>query len=163
MFKDAIGREWQLGTIQLDYQQPERFELEFTNEAGEKERPVMVHRAICGSLERFMAVMIEHTAGAFPVWMAPVQVDIISVSDVFDEYAKEIKSKLIEADIRVEMRDSSDSLAKNIRVSEKAKVPYKIVIGEQEMKDQTLTVRKYQTGEQETMKVDEFIKLIVNS
>jgi len=163
MFKDAIGREWQLGTIQLDFNLPERFELEFTNEAGDKERPVVIHRAISGSLERFMAVMIEHTAGAFPVWMAPVQVDIISVSDVFDDYAKEIESKLIEADIRVEMRDSSDSLAKNIRVSEKAKVPYKIVIGEQEMKDQTLTVRKYQTGEQETMKIDEFIKLIINS
>lgn len=163
MFKDAIGREWQLGTIQLDFNLPERFELEFTNEDGEKERPVVIHRAISGSLERFMAVMIEHTAGAFPVWMAPVQVDIISVSDVFDDYAKEIQSKLVEADVRVEMRDSSDSLAKNIRVSEKAKVPYKIVIGEQEMKDQTLTVRKYQTGEQETMKVDEFIKLIINS
>lgn len=158
MFKDAIGREWQLGTIQLDYQQPERFELEFTNEAGEKERPVMVHRAISGSLERFMAVIIEHTAGAFPAWLAPVQVDIVSVSDVFDDYAHEVYQQLIDVDIRAEKMNSQESLGKNIRISEKQKVPYKIIIGESEKNEKTVTVRKYSSREQETMPLTKFIE-----
>ena len=160
MFKDAIGREWQLATIQLDFNLPERFELEFVNENGEKERPVVVHRAICGSLERFMAVMIEHTAGAFPVWMAPTQLDVISVSDVFKDYTDSVVKTLREADLRVEMTDMNNSLAKNIRESEKRKVPYKIIIGEQEVKDNTVTVRQYSTGDQETMKLEDLIKKI---
>lgn len=163
MFKDAIGREWQLGTIQLDFNLPERFDLSFINEQGEKERPVVVHRAISGSLERFMAVMIEHTAGAFPAWMAPVQADVICVSEVFKDYAEEVMENLKEADVRSNMMDYTNSLGKNVRESEKAKVPYKLIIGEQEVKDKTVTVREYNTGKQETMDLDKFIKHIQQS
>ncbi|MBT5346414.1 threonine--tRNA ligase [bacterium] len=163
MFKDAIGREWQLATIQLDFNLPERFDLSFVNEQGEKERPVVVHRAICGSLERFMAVMIEHTAGAFPAWMAPVQADIICVSEVFKDYAKQVMETLKEADVRANMMDYTNSLGKNVRESEKAKVPFKLIIGENEVKDKTVTVREYNTGKQETMNLEKFIKHIQES
>jgi len=163
MFKDAIGREWQLGTIQLDFNLPERFDLSFINEQGEKERPVVVHRAISGSLERFMAVMIEHTAGAFPAWMAPVQADVICVSEVFKDYAEEVMQNLKEADVRANMMDYTNSLGKNVRESEKAKVPFKLIIGESEVKDKTVTVREYNTGKQETMDLEKFIKHIQES
>ena len=163
MFKDAIGREWQLGTIQLDFMLPERFDLSFINEQGEKERPVVVHRAISGSLERFMAVMIEHTAGAFPAWMAPVQADVICVSEVFKDYAEEVMQNLKEADVRANMMDYTNSLGKNVRESEKAKVPFKLIIGESEVKDKTVTVREYNTGKQETMDLEKFIKHIQES
>ena len=163
MFKDAIGREWQLGTIQLDFNLPERFDLSFINEQGEKERPVVVHRAISGSLERFMAVMIEHTAGAFPAWMAPVQADVICVSEVFKDYANEVMQNLKEADVRANMMDYTNSLGKNVRESEKAKVPFKLIIGESEVKDKTVTVREYNTGKQETMDLEKFIKHIQES
>ena len=163
MFKDAIGREWQLATIQLDFNLPERFDLSFVNEQGEKERPVVVHRAICGSLERFMAVMIEHTAGAFPAWMAPIQADIICVSEVFKDYANNVMENLKEANLRVNMMDYTNSLGKNVRESEKAKVPFKLIIGESEVKDKTVTVREYNTGKQETMDLEKFIKHIQES
>ncbi len=158
MFKDAIGREWQLATIQLDFTLPERFDLSFVNEAGEKERPVVIHRAISGSLERFMSVMIEHFGGALPAWLAPVQVDIVSVNEVFDDYADEVFKQLIDADIRAEKLNSQESLGKNIRISEKQKVPYKIVIGESEKNEKTVTVRKYSSREQETMPLLKFIE-----
>ncbi|MBI95576.1 threonine--tRNA ligase [bacterium] len=163
MFKDAIGREWQLATIQLDFNLPERFDLSFVNEQGEKERPVVVHRAICGSLERFIAVMIEHTAGAFPAWMAPIQADIICVSEVFKDYANQVMENLKEADVRANMMDYTNSLGKNVRESEKAKVPFKLIIGENEVKDKTVTVREYNTGKQETMNLEKFIKHIQES
>ena len=160
MFEDAIGREWQLATIQLDFNLPERFELEFVNEEGAKERPVVIHRAISGALERFMAVFIEHTAGAFPVWMAPVQVDIVCVNEVFKDYANQVLENLLEADIRVNLLPYGNSLGKNIRESEKMKVPYKLIIGEQEEKDKMITVREYNTGKQESMKLEDFIQKI---
>ena len=163
MFKDAIGREWQLATIQLDFNQPERFDLSFINEEGEKERPVVIHRAISGALERFIGVLIEHTAGAFPAWMAPVQADIICVSEVFKDYANQVMESLKEADVRVNMMDYTNSLGKNVRESEKAKVPFKLIIGENEVKDKTVTVREYNTGKQETMNLEKFIKHIQES
>jgi len=140
MFKDAIGREWQLATIQCDFNLPERFELEFVNEKGEKERPVVIHRAISGSLERFMGVMIEHFAGAFPVWLSPCQVTILPISEHQKEYADSIFNKLKENDIRVKLDDSNESLGKRIRNAKMQKVPYVIVVGDKEKDAGLITV-----------------------
>ncbi len=140
MFKDAIGREWQLATIQCDFNLPERFELKFINEKGEEERPVVIHRAISGSLERFMGVMIEHFAGAFPVWLSPNQVTILPISEHQKEYADSIYSFLKEKDIRVTLDDSNESLGKRIRNAKMSKVPYVIVIGDKERDAKVITV-----------------------
>ena len=140
MFKDAIGREWQLATIQCDFNLPERFELSFKNEKGEDERPVVIHRAISGSLERFMGVMIEHFAGAFPVWLSPGQVVILPISEHQKEYAESIYNELKEKDIRVTLDDSNESLGKRIRNAKISKVPYVIVIGDKERDAKVITV-----------------------
>jgi threonyl-tRNA synthetase len=140
MFKDAIGREWQLATIQCDFNLPERFELKFVNEKGEEERPVVIHRAISGSLERFMGVMIEHFAGAFPVWLSPNQVTILPISEHQKEYAENIYNKLKEKDIRVTLDDSNESLGKRIRNAKMSKVPYVVVIGDKERDAKVITV-----------------------
>ncbi|MFA6515206.1 MAG: threonine--tRNA ligase [Candidatus Paceibacterota bacterium] len=140
IFKDAIGREWQLATIQCDFNLPERFELKFINEKGEEERPVVIHRAISGSLERFMGVMIEHFAGAFPLWLSPVQVVVLPISEHQKEYANMIFKKLKESDIRVELDDSNESLGKRIRNAKMQKVPYLIVVGDKEKDSSTITV-----------------------
>lgn len=140
MFKDAIGREWQLATIQCDFNLPERFELKFINEKGEEERPVVIHRAISGSLERFMGVMIEHFAGIFPVWLSPIQVTILPISEHQKEYADNIYKKLKDSDIRVELDDSNESLGKRIRKAKMSKVPYIIVIGDKEKEAKIITV-----------------------
>jgi len=140
IFKDAIGREWQLATIQCDFNLPERFELEFVNEHGEKERPVVIHRAISGSLERFMGVMIEHFAGAFPVWLSPTQVIILPISEHQKEYADSVFKLLKDSDIRVELDDSNESLGKRIRNAKMKKVPYVIVIGDKERDCGVITV-----------------------
>ena len=139
MFKDAIGREWQLATIQCDFNLPERFDLTFTNEKGEKERPVVIHRAISGSLERFMGVMIEHFAGAFPLWMSPVQAVILPISENHLEYARTIAAQMRSANIRIELADQ-DSLGKRIRNTKIAKIPYTVVVGDQEVEAQTATL-----------------------
>lgn len=161
MFKDALGREQQLGTVQLDFSMPKRFGLEYTDEKGEKQTPIMIHRAIAGSLERFMAVMIEHTAGKFPTWMAPVQVTIIPVSEKFNAYAESLKNKFNENNIRVELNTKDESLGKRIHQTEKEKVPYILVIGEKEVTEKTVTVRVRDVREQQTLNADEFIKRIV--
>ncbi len=140
MFKDAIGREWQLATIQCDFNLPERFELKFVNEKGEEERPVVIHRAISGSLERFMGVMIEHFAGAFPIWLSPNQVTILPISEHQKEYADSIYKLLKESDIRVQLDDSNESLGKRIRNAKMSKVPYIIVIGDKERDAKVITV-----------------------
>jgi len=140
MFKDAIGREWQLATIQCDFNLPERFELKFVNENNEEERPVVIHRAISGSIERFMGVMIEHFAGAFPVWLSPHQVIILPISEHQKEYADTIFQKLKEKDVRVELDDSNESLGKRIRNAKINKIPYIIVIGDKERDANTITV-----------------------
>lgn len=128
MFKDAIGREWQLATIQVDFNQPERFDLSFTNEKGEKERPVVIHRAIAGSLERGMGVFIEHFAGTFPLWMAPRQVTIVPVAEMFNDYASQVYKKLKDTGVLVSFDDSSDSLNKKVRNAEKMHINYILVI-----------------------------------
>jgi threonyl-tRNA synthetase len=130
--KDAIGREWQLATIQLDFNLPERFELEFVNAEGEKERPVMIHRAILGSVERFMAVLIEHYAGAFPMWLAPEQIRLATVSEEFAPFAKELAQKLSAEGVRVNVDASNEKVGKKIRMAAMQKIPWTIVIGEQE-------------------------------
>ncbi len=158
MFKDAIGREWQLATIQLDFVQPERFELEYTDDKGDKVRPVMIHRAISGSLERFLSVMIEHYAGAFPLWLAPTQARVLPVSEKYTEYAKKVMTALRGKDVRAELDESNESLGKRIRESEIAKVQYVAVVGEKESSDGTVAVRNRKDGSQVVMKLDEFIK-----
>lgn len=142
MFKDAIGREWQLATIQCDFNLPERFELSFINEQGAKERPVVIHRAISGSLERFMGVLIEHFGGNFPLWLAPEQVKIIPVNDVHVPYAEEVLQGLKAAGLRVTLDSDNESMGKKIRAAKTDRLPYFIVLGDQEVADKTVTLEK---------------------
>jgi threonyl-tRNA synthetase len=140
MFKDAIGREWQLATIQCDFNLPERFDLSFINEQGQKERPVVIHRAISGSLERFMGVMIEHFGGNFPLWLSPVQIAIIPVNEVHNEYAQSVAQKLCSEEVRVSIDTTNESMGKKIRAAKKDKLPYFIVIGDKEVAGGTVTL-----------------------
>ncbi len=156
MFKDAIGRQWQLATIQCDFNLPERFDLSFVNEKGEKERPVVIHRAISGSLERFMGVLIEHTAGAFPLWLSPVQVKVLSVSEKHAAYAKEVADALKAANIRAELDDSNESLGKKIRAGKTEKVPYLLVVGDTEVEAKTVSVESRDKGKLDAMSVRDF-------
>lgn len=157
MFKDAIGRQWQLATIQCDFNLPERFDLSFINEKGEKERPVVIHRAISGSLERFMGVMIEHFAGAFPVWLSPVQVAILPVSNEHHgEYADIVYKKLKDAGIRITLLDD-DSLGKRVRTAKMQKIPYQIIIGDKEKESNTLTVEGRNDLKIENISIDELL------
>jgi threonyl-tRNA synthetase len=160
MFKDAIGREWQLATIQCDFNLPERFDLSFVNEKGEKERPVVIHRAVSGSLERFMAVMIEHYAGAFPLWLSPVQVAVIPISEKHLSYAKEIQKQLKDNNIRVELRDENETLGKKIRAAEMQKTPCLLIIGDKEIAAKSVSVRERGRGDTGQMPVDKFIDKI---
>lgn len=157
MFKDAIGREWQLATIQCDFNQPNRFKLSFKNEQGEDEQPVVIHRAISGSLERFMGIMIEHFAGIFPLWLAPEQVRIIPVGEAFFGYADEVYQELKKSGLRVKFDDSTDSLGKKIRNAETEHANYILVVGEQEMSARTLAVRNFKTKAQTTEEINEFV------
>src|SRR3989344_5568122 len=141
MFIDAIGRPWQLATIQCDFNLPERFNLSFTNNKGEKERPVVIHRAISGSLERFMGILIEHFAGAFPLWLAPVQAWGMPIGKKHKKYAKEVYKLLAEASIRGELKDDNETIGKKIREGEKQKIPYMLIIGDKEVKSQSVAVR----------------------
>lgn len=159
MFKDAIGREWQLATIQCDFNLPERFQLEFTNEKGEKERPVVIHRAISGSLERFLGMAIEHFAGAFPVWLSPIQTRILPISEKFNGYAEEVLKKLKEENIRAEIDESNESLGKKVREAKMQKIPYLLVIGEKEAKSGEITVES-RTEKVGSMPVEKFLERI---
>ncbi len=158
--KDAIGREWQCSTLQFDFNLPERFNMTFINAKGEKEQPYMLHRALFGSFERFIGVLIENYAGAFPTWLAPVQAIVIPVSEKFAKYANEISETLKEEEIRVELDASDDSLGKRIRNAEKQKVPYILVVGEKEEKDGDVAVRQRGKGDLGAQKVEKFIEMI---
>lgn len=160
MAKDSLGRTWQLSTIQLDFNMPERFELEYIDNDGKKKTPVMIHSAIVGSPERFMGVLIEHFAGAFPLWLSPVQVVVLPISEKFIDYATEVKNMLIENNIRVELNDQAESLGKRISISEKQKTPYIIVVGEKEVAEKTVAIRKRGVKEQETLAINSFIEKI---
>lgn len=158
--KDVLGREWQCSTLQFDFNLPERFDMQFINQDGKEERPYMLHRALFGSFERFIGLLIEHYAGAFPAWLAPLQVKILPVSEKFEEYAKGIESKLAEKGFRVEVDLSDETLGKKIRNAEMMKIPYMLVVGEKEVNEGTVAVRSYATKKQEVMKYEEFEKAL---
>ncbi|MBI2100097.1 MAG: threonine--tRNA ligase [Candidatus Vogelbacteria bacterium] len=161
MATDSIGREWQLATPQLDFVQPARFELTYTDNAGKDQTPVMIHLAIAGSIERFLSIYIEHTAGAFPMWLAPVQVKILPIGEAHQEFAKSVATKLKEQIIRVELDNSNESLGKKIRAGKTEKVPYLIVLGDTEVTSQKLTVESRDKGKLENIPLDQFIKDIL--
>jgi threonyl-tRNA synthetase len=156
MVKDALGRKWQLGTIQVDYNLPERFELEYTGSDNQKHRPVMIHRAPFGSLERFVAVLIEHCAGNFPLWLTPEQFIVLPISEKFEEYGKKVLESLNNSDIRglIDLRD--EKIGRKIRDAEIKKIPFMLIIGEKEMEDGTVSVRKHGEGDQGSMSIEEF-------
>jgi threonyl-tRNA synthetase len=158
MFKDALDREWQLATIQLDFNMPKRFGLEYTDNEGNKKTPVMIHRAIAGSLERFMSVIIEHFAGAFPLWLSPVQIKVLPIRDDHRKYALEACVALREKDFRVEVDDSDENLGKKIRKSKVEKIPYILVIGDKELESKTVTVESRDDGNLGAMSVEDLIK-----
>ena len=160
MVKDAIGRKWQLGTIQVDYNLPERFELEYTGSDGKKHRPVMIHRAPFGSLERFVAVLLEHTGGKLPLWLTPEQVNILPVSEKFTDYSKKVCELLNNSDIRAALDDRNETIGKRIRENELKRIPFLVVVGEKEQENNTLSVRRQGGKDEGTMTVDEFIRLV---
>lgn len=157
MVEDALGREWQLGTIQVDYNLPERFELTYVDENDERKRPVMIHRAPFGSLERFIGVLIEHCGGNFPAWLAPVQVQVIPVGDDFNDYAHEVAQRLREADVRVNVDTTDETVGYKIREAETQKVPYMLVVGGREEEAGTVSVRSHDEGQQDTVSVETFL------
>ena len=160
MVKDAIGREWQLGTIQVDYNLPERFDLNYTGADNQKHRPVLLHRAIFGSIERFVAVLIESTAGKFPLWLNPDQVIILPISEKYHEYSKKVLKSLNNSDIRTLIDERSEKIGKKIRDSELKRIPYLLIVGENEEKSSTVSVRKQGEGDKGIMKLEEFVKFI---
>ena len=160
MVKDAIGRKWQLGTIQVDYNLPARFKLEYTAEDNSKKTPVMIHRAPFGSLERFTAVLIEHTAGHFPLWLAPDQVAILPISERFNDYALKVKKYLDSKDVRAYIDDRNEKIGRKIRDNELKRVPYMVVVGEKEAAEGLVSMRKQGGGEQAAMTMEEFAKRI---
>ena len=160
MVKDAIGRRWQLGTIQVDYNLPQRFKLEYTAEDNSKQTPVMIHRAPFGSLERFTAVLIEHTAGHFPLWLIPDQVAILPISEKYNDYAREVKAFFDKAGIRALIDDRNEKIGRKIRDNELKRVPYMVVVGEKEAAEGLVSMRKQGGGEQATMTKEEFAKRI---
>lgn len=162
MVKDAIGRKWQLGTIQVDYNLPERFELEYTGSDNQKHRPVMIHRAPFGSLERFVAVLLEHTGGKLPLWLTPDQVNIVPVSEKYEEYAKKVCSLLNNSDIRAAVDDRNETLGKRIRESELKRIPFLVIVGEKEMNEGTVSVRRQGGIDAGSMPVEDFIKLVTD-
>ena len=160
MVKDAIGRKWQLGTIQVDYNLPERFELEYVGADDKKHRPVMIHRAPFGSLERFVAVLLEHTAGKLPLWLTPDQVNILPVSEKFSDYAKKVCDLMNNSDIRASIDDRNETIGKRIRESELQRIPFLVIVGEKEMENGTVSVRRQGGKDEGSMKVGDFIALV---
>jgi len=163
MVKDAIGREWQLGTVQVDYNLPERFGLEYTDADGQKKRPVMIHRAPFGSMERFVAVLLEHTGGNFPLWLTSDQVVILPISEKYMDYARKVQTALDEQDIRCYIDERSEKTGRKIRDAETAKVPYMVIVGENEEKDGTVSVRRHGNINDGTMPLEGFVTLINNA
>ena len=160
MVKDAIGRRWQLGTIQVDYNLPQRFKLEYTAEDNSKQTPVMIHRAPFGSMERFTAVLIEHTAGHFPLWLIPDQVAVLPISEKYNEYAKEVQKFFDKQGVRAVVDDRNEKIGRKIRDNELKRVPYMVVVGEKEAAEGLVSMRKQGGGEQATMTKEEFVKRI---
>jgi threonyl-tRNA synthetase len=159
MIKDALGRSWQLGTIQVDYNLPERFQLEYIGTDNQPHRPVMIHRAPFGSMERFISILIEHTGGQFPLWLAPEQYSIITVGESYNEYAHSVARQLELNDIRGIVDDRSESVGRKIRDAEVKKIPIMIIIGEEEMLNKTVSVRLKGGQEKGNMSIQEFLSL----
>jgi len=162
MVRDAIGRKWQLGTIQVDYNLPERFELEYIGSDDKKYRPVMIHRAPFGSMERFVAVLLEHTGGKFPLWLAPDQVVVLPLSEKFNEFAKKVCDFLNNSELRASLDDRNETVGKRIRENELKRIPYLLVVGEKEESSGTVSVRRQGKGDQGTMKPEEFVTMLRN-
>jgi threonyl-tRNA synthetase len=159
--EDSIGRTWQCGTIQLDFQMPERFDLTYVGPDGEKHRPVMIHRVVFGSIERFIGILIEHFAGAFPTWLAPVQVRILTITDRTNAYAEEVAQKLRDADIRVETDLRNEKIGYKVREAQLEKIPYMLVLGDKEQENGTVAVRARGKGDLGAMSLDEFMDMIL--
>jgi threonyl-tRNA synthetase len=159
--KDAIGREWQCSTLQFDFNLPTQFNMTYINDQGKEEKPYMLHRALMGSFERFMGLLIEHYAGAFPLWLSPAQVKVLPISEKFDSYAQEVVDELLKNDIRVKLDGSNESLNKRIRNAEKDRTPYILVVGEKEMADKTIAVRKRNAGDLGAKPISEVVEMIV--
>ena len=162
MVKDAIGRKWQLGTIQVDYNLPERFQLEYTGADNKKHRPIMIHRAPFGSMERFVAVLIEHTAGKFPLWLTPEQFIILPISEKYEGYAKQVLAKLESLDLRGSIDNRNEKTGKKIRDAEIAKIPFMLIVGEKEEASNMLSVRKHTEGDLGSMETEKFAELVNN-
>ena len=161
MFKDALGRDIQIPTVQLDFAMPKRFGLFYIDENGEKQTPVMVHRAVLGSYERFLVLLLEQFKGVFPVWLSPIQVNIVPVNMKYhDEYCQKLKQLLLDEDIRVEYDNSKEQMGKKIRQSNVMKNPYTLIIGDNERNNNLVSYRKYGSEETYSMSIDEFINLI---
>jgi len=162
MIKDALGRSWQLGTIQVDYNLPERFGLEYIGSDDNRHRPVMIHRAPFGSMERFVAVLIEHTAGKFPLWLTPDQVVVLPISEKYNDYAKKVSSYLNNSDIRTVTDERNEKIGRKIRDNELKRVPYLLVVGEKEAETGSVSVRKQGEGDKGVMSLNEFAEFIIN-
>ena len=160
MVKDAIGRKWQLGTIQVDYNLPERFDLEYTGADDKKYRPIMIHRAPFGSMERFVAVLLEHTGGRLPLWLAPDQVAVLPVSEKYNDFAKKVCSLLNNSDIRASIDDRNETIGKKIRENELKRMPFQLIVGEKEASSNSVSVRKQGGEDLGSMEVDQFISYI---
>ncbi|HKK67622.1 MAG TPA: threonine--tRNA ligase, partial [Bacteroidales bacterium] len=158
--KDALGRDWQLGTVQIDYNLPERFNLEYKGSDNENHQPIMIHRAIFGSMERFVAVMIEHTGGKFPLWLTPEQAVILPISDKFNDYAKKVSKLLKNYDIRSLIDDRNEKIGRKIRDNELKRIPFLLIVGEQEAENQSVSVRKQGQGDQGAMSIESFADMI---
>ena len=160
MIKDALGRSWQLGTIQVDYNLPERFELEYTGADDNRHRPVMIHRAPFGSMERFVAVLIEHTAGKFPVWLAPEQAVVLPISEKYNEYAQKVSNILNNSDIRTFVDERNEKIGRKIRDNELKRIPYLLIVGEKEMETGTVSVRRQGEGDMGAKQTGDFAGII---
>ncbi|MEQ9229678.1 MAG: threonine--tRNA ligase, partial [Cyclobacteriaceae bacterium] len=157
MVKDALGRKWQLGTIQVDYSLPDRFKLEYTGSDNEKHRPVMIHRAPFGSMERFVAILIENTGGEFPLWLAPEQIAVLPISEKYHDYAKEVFLNMQENDIRGFLDERDEKIGKKIRDAEVKKIPFMLIVGEKEVAENKVSVRLHGTGDLGSQSQQEFI------
>ena len=159
--EDAIGRTWQCGTIQLDFQLPEKFDMTYIDKDNEKKRPVMLHRTIFGSMERFMGILIEHYAGKFPVWLAPVQTIILPISDKFNDFAYGLMKELKDKGVRVEIDSRAEKIGYKIREAQLRKLPYMLVVGEKEVEERLVSVRKRDEGDLGQMAIESFVEKLV--
>jgi threonyl-tRNA synthetase len=161
--KDILGREWQMGTLQLDFQLPTRFKLKYTNEKGRPETPVVIHRVIYGSIDRFIGILIEHYGGAFPLWISPAQAIIIPISERHIDYAKNVRERFLDGGLRVEIDGRSETMQSRIRDAQLQKIPYIVVVGDKEQVKKTVSVRKRNKKELQVVQLEEFIQKIKTS